>query len=268
MRKRFVYIAFHFILFIYPNVSAALTVRTDYNEKRNHCIKGIKSQICTHIFEQERFIIHVKKDKSDDMTYCKTIDVVLLQISSKMEALIPNVAQPKWSKLCTDEMQFNIDIPSVRHETEFELVVREENNKGIMTPFYAKSLKVYPHSILEYVKKWANSPENLLIVYDTKGQLSSFLDQHNITYSPYDLKQTWLNKIYLLSDSNYLEIFYKLKGNTVYLTDNDLDTLLMFVEGDIKMPTGNTTIKILSELNFDDPVALKSFANLFYVMTK
>lgn len=253
------------ILLTAPSSFASVRFKNTIDPIGRTCIDGIKSEICAHFFENQDLTINVTQEEPNNQ--CKKITLELLQISSRLEAPVPN-AITQLNQSCSQSSEFKVHIPALRQETEFEIIASKENSSGKVTPYASLPLKAYPRTLLSSLKKWADNPDNMLIIRDGSGKLSSFLNRHDINFSPFDVPKEKLTKIYLYVGKNDTELKYKNEGYKIYLREKTSDFPLVTVEKNNNSAIATADIKILDALNADDPLAQKTFLKLFDMIAK
>lgn len=253
------------VLLAAPPSFATLSLKNTIDPIGKTCVDGIKSEICAHFFENQDLTINVTPEEPNNP--CKKITLKLLQISNRLEALVPN-AVTQSNQSCSSNIEFKVHIPALRHETEFEIIASKENPSGKIIPYASLPLKAYPHTLLNSLKEWSDNPDNILILRDGSGKLSSFLNRHDINFSPFDLPKENLTKIYLYVGKNDTELKYKNERYKIYLTEKTSDFPLIIVEKKNNSVIATADIKILDALNADDPLAQKTFLKLFDMIAK
>lgn len=227
------------------------------------CITGIKGDICRHYFEKDKALISYAPAATQNVKDCPGVKAELVQLSTRLEAPIPDAVTPATAPSC-ESRDFEVQLPSLENETEFELVFRQETEKGKWKDLQSIAFKVYPRKLVDSVKSWADFKDNALIVKDKEGKLADFLDSHKINYLTRDTAPQGARKLWLMVGKDAEEI----EGDAIYLREN-VDVLpVVKTRLTAGKMTVNVNMKLLDALAADDPLAQKMFVEIFNEIAK
>ena len=248
---------------------AASSVRADENPAiqlkgaAQSCTTGIKGDICRHYFEQDKVQISYAPPAALKGKDCPNVQAELVQISTRLEAPMPEAVTPATASAC-ESSNFEVQLPYLGNETEFEIVFRQETENGKWKDLQAIALKVYPRKLMDSVKSWSEFKDNALIVNDKEGKLAGFLDRHNINYLTRDTAPQVSHKLYIVTGKDAEEV----EGEAIYLRENVEALPVVKTRLTAEKMTVNVNLKLLDALAADDPLAQKMFVEIFNEIAK
>ncbi len=230
-------------------------------EKR--CVTGIEADACYHYFENDS--VHIAYTPAPDMKKdkCPHLSATLWQISSRLEAPVPDAVKPVQGDMCSAKV-IEVHFPAaLRSETEFTIRFYETDNTDGLG-IGAVNFKVYPRNLLDDVKSWANYKDNALVVKDKEGRLIDFLDHHKINYLARDTAPAGARKVSIVTGKDAEEV----EGDAIYLRETVETFPAVHIHQTAQGMKVTVRIKLVDALAADDPLAQKMFAEIFKEIAK
>ena len=257
MRQAFAYMTVLAMLAATP-ARAEDGFRFEVKAAQQPCVTGIKGDICHHFFEKDKFRVSFIPGPVTVNGGCPRLTAELVQLSTRLEAPLQDAVAPAESDICKPR-DFEVELPALENETEFEVVFRQEG-KDLQTI----ALKAYPLTLLDGVKSWAEFKGNALIVKDREGRLADFLDRHKVAYQSQDVAARDGRKLYIVTGKDAEDV----EGDAIYLREK-VDTFpLVKIRQTAQGTSVNVKTKLLEALSADDPLAQKTFVEIFNEIAK
>lgn len=219
------------------------------------CITGTRGDICRHYFGGDTIKIAVASAS------CKAATAELLQVSTRLEAPVPDAVTPfDAAGICAGK-GLAVTLPAVTHETEFEVVVRGSDEGQI----YTLPLMAYPRGLLDVVKSWAEYRDNALIVQEKDGKLGDVLERAGVAFTARDTAAATANKLRIIVGK---DDGAEVKGDYMRLEEETGMFPLVTITRTAGHVSADIRAKLLDAMTADDPLAQKTFAEIFREIAK
>jgi len=233
---------------------------------QSHCTGGIKGPVCHHYFggdTAETSFGHAEVIKD-----CPKLKAELVQISTRLEAPVPDAVKPAASTAC-DGGKFSVTLPEVRSETEFEVVFSEETGKDKWTESRRIGIRAYPRTLMDSVRSWSEYENNMLVVKDgdslfKAGTLTDFLDRHKVKYVLRDMGSQGTSKVSIVVGKDAEQV----DGDAIYLRETYQTMPSVKIRQTAEKTTAEVRMELLGGLAGDNPLAQKTFVEIFNEIAK
>lgn len=259
--KKTVLIAAFFLL-SGPAAAEKITVRAASGG--DVCIAGVASDICNHIAAGKDLVLRVDQPEGG---VCADLRAEAFQISTKLEMPLGDNGLRGAEKKSCHHQEFFFTAPDVRSETEFSIRVQYRENGGEWKPLQEVAVMVYPATLLDSVKSWAENDKNALVVNkDKEGDFTDFLDAHRIIYytaatTPRDV--TVAEIVVGEPEENEKPVV-----NTLYLEEKSKGKPSLRVKDKNGLVIARAQFRLIESLKAESPLAEKEFAELFAIIAK
>jgi len=238
-------------------------LRFEVKAAQQPCITGIKGDVCHHFFENDKVRVSFTAPLMKANEGCPRMTAELVQLSARLEAPLKDSVSPAEAGLC-ESRAFEAQLPALVHETEFEIVFRRETEKGKWENVKTVALKAYPRTLLDGVKSWAEFKGNALVVKDKEGRLADFLDRHKVAYQTQDIAGPDGRKLHIVTGKDAEDV----EGDAIYLREKVDIFPLVKIRQTAQQTTANVKTRLLEALSADDPLAQKTFVEIFNEIAK
>lgn len=242
---------------VYAKLSTAAIL---FDEQGNvSCTDGIKSKVCLHYFEKSEINFTWSFWPNSQDNNCLEIMAKFTQLSSKLSISVNKDIAPVNDNLCINEKNLKITLPSVKHESEFELTFFYRDLDKSWKEIETIPLKIYPNNILDPLKNWSKKKSNQLSLLDKSGKLAKFLDDQKIEYSINNLFPPNSSKISIVVGDG--DEYQDMERDIIVLKEKvvDLPKIKARQIGDHNIVT--VDMKILDKLPYD-PLSQKVFMEI------
>lgn len=227
------------------------------------CVAGIKGDNCHHFFAQDKVQARFTARPMKANEGCPRTRAELVQLSSRLEAPLPDAVTPATASLCGDA-SFTVEFPGLTAETDFEIVFSREEGKDKWRALESIPVKVYPRLLMDDVKSWAAYKDNALVVRDKEGRFTEFLDRHRIGYVTREPVPAGARRLTIVTGKDAAEV----EGDAIYLLEQAKTFPLVRVAQSRQGKTVTVEMKLVDALAADEPLAQKMFAEIFREIAK
>lgn len=259
--KKFAFLA-AFLLLSGPAAAEKITVSTVSGG--DVCIAGVGSDICNHVAAGKEMILRVDQPEGGA---CAEVRGEAFQISTKLEMPLGENGLRAAAKDDCHHQEFHFTAPDVRAETEFSIRLQSREGGSDWKTLSETGVMVYPATLLDSVKSWAENDKNALVVRkDKDGDFTAFLDSHKIAYytpaaTPRDVAVVEI----IVGEPEENE---KPAVNTLYLEEKAKGRPSLRVKDKNGVVVARAQFKLIDSLTAASPLAEKEFAELFAIIAK